>query len=287
MREQTTCAGFRSRQCFLFVGQKFDQNLFETFTTDRINRNSKRFSDDCIRPLQTRLISDDAKIDISRARTITELDSRNRQDLVADFLFHQRFTDSGNPIEVAIQRAGKGNDRAQDGQYAGAKHRLQLALRPRQNKNVRRREPWIDIRAQIQTRSAPVLVREDLRAGWNIGLTRDACCPFDFANRQPLFERLQKLPVLAQLQPEQIGHDFARNIVAGRSEHAGYEQDLAVRKQIAQRMADDLAIRNSALFLDPQTERKNLTGDEIEMRIDNIAEQKLGAGVEDDAAHLG
>jgi len=130
-----------------------------------------------------------------------------------------------------------------------------------------------------------VVVRKDLRAGWNIGLTRDACGPFDFANRESLSERFQKLPILAQLQSEQIGHDFARNIVAGRSEPASHEQNLAVRKQIAQRMADGLAIGNGALFLYPQTERKNLASDEVEMRIDNIAEQKLGASVEHGGSH--
>src|SRR6266508_3844014 len=50
-------------------------------------------------------------------------------------------------------------------------------------------------------------------------------------------------------------------------------------------MSDCLTIGDRAPFLDSQTQRKNLARNEREVRVLNIAEQKLGAGVKKGCAH--
>src|SRR5205807_5799711 len=50
-------------------------------------------------------------------------------------------------------------------------------------------------------------------------------------------------------------------------------------------MPDCLAIGNRAPFLDSQTQRKNLARNEREVRVLNIAKQKLGAGVDEHRPH--
>ena len=65
-----------------------------------------------------------------------------------------------------------------------------------------------------------------------------------------------------------------------------------VTKIISQRENNSLsvspiagAITNGPSLLYPQPERKNFARDERQMRVVNVASQKLGAGVEKDCAH--
>ena len=67
-------------------------------------------------------------------------------------------------------------------------HGLKLARRTRQNKHVRRRNARIDVRLQIKTRGASVLVRKDARACEDIRLPCNTRSPFDSAHLQSLSE---------------------------------------------------------------------------------------------------
>ena len=50
-------------------------------------------------------------------------------------------------------------------------------------------------------------------------------------------------------------------------------------------MPDCLAIGNRALLVDSQTQPKNLARNERKMGVLNIAEQKLGPGVDENCSH--
>src|SRR5439155_9024637 len=63
------------------------------------------------------------------------------------------------------------------------------------------------------------------------------------------------------------------------------EKNFTGREQVTHRSPDDLGVWNRAPLLDAQTQRKNLACDECQMRVLNIAKQKLGPGVDNGCAH--
>src|SRR5207248_8340484 len=71
-------------------------------------------------------------------------------------------------------------------------------------------------------------------------------------------------------------------IVCRRSEPARDENDFCPGKDIPYRDANRGPIRNDALFLDLQAKLKNFTSDKCQVRIRDVTQQNLGAGVDDD-----
>src|SRR5438105_1499494 len=82
---------------------------------------------------------------------ITKLNSRNREYFFANCLLNHRLPYSSDFVDALLQGRTWYN-RPQDGCDKFAEHRLKLARRSWQNKNVRRRNAWIDVCLQIQPR---------------------------------------------------------------------------------------------------------------------------------------
>ena len=95
---------------------------------------------------------------------------------------------------------------------------------------MRRRNLRIDVCAQIEPGSAAILIRQDVRADVNVGLSRNTRRPFDSAYPQSLAEQSQQLRRLTQLQAKQIGNHLACYVVAGWTETAGHKKNFTTRK---------------------------------------------------------
>src|SRR5205807_8937350 len=139
--------------------------------------------------------------DFARTRAVAELDSRNRKHALADRLLDQRLALIGNLVKAPLDQSRSWDDEGQNGAHKSPKHRLELARRPGQQEEMRRLNPGIDIRPQIKTGRAPILVRQDLCACGNVRLTRNARSPFDSAHLKSLLERRQQVRRLLELQP--------------------------------------------------------------------------------------
>src|SRR5207253_2108811 len=175
-------------------------------------------------------ITDDAHFNLAWKRAIAQLDSRDCQNFFANRFLNQRFAHCGNAVRPALDWERHLDDRMQNRQHEFPEHGLKLARRSRENKNVWRRNPRIDVRLQIKSRSASVLVRKDVRACHDIRLACNTRSPLDPAHLQPLLKPSQQLGVLTQLQPEGLSDHLPSDIVRGWPETAGDEENLATRK---------------------------------------------------------
>src|SRR5436190_23061030 len=144
----------------------------------------------------------------------------------------------------------------------------------------------IDVRAQIKTRRAAIVIRQNLCANVDIGLARDARRPFDSAHSKSSLKRSQQVRGLPELQSQKIGDHLACYVIAGWTEPACDKKDRATLKQFGEASPNRFGIWHCALLLDPQTERKNLARDECKMCVLHIAEQKFGAGVQKSDAQV-
>ena len=88
-----------------------------------------------------------------------------------------------------------------------------------------------------------------------------------------------------QRQAEQFGGDLAGDVVAGRPEPAGDDDDVAPRDGLEQGQPDFLAVRDADLPLDAQSELKQLAAQPVGMGVERLPEQELGAGVDQVDAH--
>src|SRR5438067_2196396 len=70
--------------------------------------------------------------------------------------------------------------------------------------------------------------------------------------------------VEVHFNPEQFGHDIARDVVCRRPEAAGDEHDVRPRECFAQRVADCFAIRHRDLPLHAQAKRKEFLREKCE-----------------------
>ena len=88
-----------------------------------------------------------------------------------------------------------------------------------------------------------------------------------------------------QTEAEQLRGNFTRHVIRRRSETACDQKDVAARKGIEQRAANGRSVRNGRLSADPQSEREKLLTEISEVGVCDVAEQQLGAGVEDLDVH--
>src|ERR1700682_5912089 len=135
---------------------------------------------------------------------------------------------------------------------------------------MRRGNFWIDGLSQIQSRRRAVLVGQDLRARRDIRLSRNAIGRTNAAFRQSLSNSRHHVLVATQLEAEKLRHSFARDVVGGGSQSTRDNYNFGAREYFVERIANRCAIRNGALFVNPQPERKNFTGDENKMSILHI-----------------
>jgi hypothetical protein len=88
-----------------------------------------------------------------------------------------------------------------------------------------------------------------------------------------------------QFQVEQISRDFTGDVIRGGTESAGDENYFGLGQRSLDRLADRVTVGNGDLALNPQAKRENFPSDEPQMRIQNVAEEQLGAGIDDDHTH--
>ena len=91
---------------------------------------------------------------------------------------------------------------------------------------------------------------------------------------------------MAQFQTQELGCDFPGQIVRGGPKPARYENDFSLFRGFGQGFPDCVPIRHRQLASDAQPEGKNFPGEKREMRILDVAEEKLGASVEDNHSHV-
>ena len=88
-----------------------------------------------------------------------------------------------------------------------------------------------------------------------------------------------------EFEAEPFADDFARDVVGRRAEPAGDEDDFRARRGLGESLADHVAIGHRDLPGDAQAERKQRLGEKFEVGVEDIAEQQLGAGIDDFDAH--
>src|SRR5438067_304429 len=141
-------------------------------------------------------------------------------------------------------------------------------------------------RREIQARRAAMFVRQDGCAFGHVRLSRHPVRQPETAARRPRFDRAQDRRVVSQFQPEEVGRDLARDVVRRRTQAAGDEDDLRLSQRLRDRVSDHVTIGDGGLTFDPQTERKDFARDERQMGIENVAEKKLCAGIDEDGDHV-
>src|SRR5204862_6617041 len=134
---------------------------------------------------------DNAHIHFARARAVTQFDSLDCKHTVADRLLEQRLTLVRNLIESPLDQDRSGHNGAQNRRHKRTEHRLKFPRRSGQQKEMRRLNPWIDIRAQIKTWRAAILVGQDLCAHMDVSLPGNTRSPSDSAHSKSLPERSQ------------------------------------------------------------------------------------------------
>ena len=130
------------------------------------------------------------------------------------------------------------------------------------------------------------------RGQWeHLGLSRSQrlkphpVAQFQPAQSEPGGDCAHDFIVVNQFDYEQFRGDLAGDIVRRGAESARDENNLRAAEGLLHRVADRAAIRHRDLPLDAQTEGKDRLGKELEVRVDHIAEQQLGPGVDDFDAH--
>jgi hypothetical protein len=103
--------------------------------------------------------------------------------------------------------------------------------------------------------------------------------------RRPSGDRGHDRWVVAHLQAQKLSRYFPCDIVGRWPEATGNENDFGMFQRVAKRSANRGPVRHRDLPLDAQPERKDLSRDEREMGIEDVAEEKFRAGIKDDCLH--
>ena len=91
--------------------------------------------------------------------------------------------------------------------------------------------------------------------------------------------------ILEQAKPEQLRSDLTSDVITGRSETAGDNEDIATAESLQQRIANSGAIRYGRLSGNPQTKRKELLTEIGQVRVRDAAKEQLRPGIEDFDVH--
>ena len=88
-----------------------------------------------------------------------------------------------------------------------------------------------------------------------------------------------------QFLAERLRRRVARDVVGGRAESAGHEDQVGAGERFLEGLGDGHAIRDGDLPLHPQPEVGEALRQVGEVGVVDVAEQKLRAGVDDLDAH--
>ena len=91
--------------------------------------------------------------------------------------------------------------------------------------------------------------------------------------------------IFFQGKAEQVRRNFAGDVIAGRTQPARDQNDVTARNRFHQRQADFVAVGNADLPLDAQSQLEQLTAQPVGMRVQRLAEQQFGAGIDQVNAH--
>src|ERR1700726_1234436 len=118
-----------------------------------------------------------------------------------------------------------------------------------------------------------MVVRKDRCALGHIGLPGRAIGHLESPRLKALADSLENRIVILQRPASQFGHYFPGDIVRGRAESAGYENDIASDCGFTNCVPNRAAIGYGQLPLHPQPNRKELLGEKTKVGIDDTAEQ--------------
>ena len=218
-------------------------------------------------------------------RAVTELDSGDFEQTLADRFFHERFAHPRDPIDPALDRGFLRNNFTENRQDRTLEHRLQLARRTGQEKQMRRFLRRSCVRRQDTSPGADPFSFGKTVAPCGTSAWRDSSIrQSESTARRSRGDRGHDRRIVLQFQSQEFSRDLPRDIVGRRPKTTGHENDVGLLRRFGQRRANRRAVRHSELPLDAQPEREDLPRDEGEVRIEHVAEQKLGAGVDDDDA---
>ena len=150
---------------------------------------------------------------------------------------------------------------------------------------MRRRNFWIEIRAQIKPGRGPIFIRQNLGAFRNVGLSRNALGYFDSEFSEARGDYRHHIRIMPQLQAQQFSCNIARDIVSGGGQAACHKHEVSTPKCFRECAADCRSIRHGNLTIDSQSEGKKLTREERQMGIENFTKQEFCARIDDDRSH--
>ena len=128
-------------------------------------------------------------------------------------------------------------------------------------------------------------VVEDGRSIRHLGLAGDGSVERTPVTGKELLDRLQNGRIVGQWPVEQVRHEVARDVVRGRAQSAGHQDEVGPAERFFERGADGWAIGHTDLPVHAQAEREKRLPQECEVRVRDVAEQKLRAGVDDFDSH--
>src|ERR1700676_3638645 len=131
----------------------------------------------------------------------------------------------------------------------------------------------------VKARCCSVVVRKHGGTFGYIGLPGGAIGHLKPALLEAYSDLLENRIVEPQRATGQFRNDFPGNIVRGRTESAGDQNDVASGCGFGDRIADRLAIRDGQLPLYAHSQREELLGQKGEVRVDDAAKKKLRTGV--------
>ena len=224
--QKTARAWLGQRQSLLRLRKQTDKNGRQSLIARAEDRVAQFFANNFLGLRDCCSATDNAYLNLTRTRAITEFDSLNGEDQVANFFLNDRFAHVGNAKSSHRGLLRSGGDPTQNRRDEIAEHGLQLARRPRQQKQVRRWNAWIYIRRQIEAGRSPILVRQNVRPRRNQCLPPDPFRGWDSARRESAANPFPDDCVLGKRQLQIAGHYFACDVITRRTEPARHKNNL-------------------------------------------------------------
>ncbi len=135
---------------------------------------------------------------------------------------------------------------------------------------------------QVEAGRGAVVVGDHGGAGGDLGLARDAAVDHAVEFLVVTIQGGEHGVVGGEGPVEQFGGDVAGEVIGGRPEAAGDDDDFrALAKRVEQRVADGGAVGHADLTVNAQAEVEKFLSEEGEVGVGDVAEEELGAGVDD------
>ena len=124
-------------------------------------------------------------------------------------------------------------------------------------------------------------VVDDRRPGGDLRLPSDAGQEGSVDPAKVGVQACENPGILGQRQAEEFGHQVAGDVVGRRAQATRDEDEVGASNRVQQRLADRRAVRDADLPVHAQAQWKKLQAEKGQVRVGDVAEQQLGAGVDD------